>query len=344
MPYSWGISRLSSLKNQLVVSTETMLQSCEVFLWCLAAILFFPARVCVCRSRPSAEKEDKRWTPFSSSCQSGQPQGPLNPDMSRWLSYMQGGWRWGLGPCAFRLVWPARRGKPEGQREAPDRRKKEQLFWLSLTFQMWSNLITSHPNTLKLQNILKPQEPVRYESVWIQQTVARLLVQWSPVSCCVCLHILAGISPHIACLTSLGLPVRHTLLGSEPQLGCLLVVPWDPQPGFSFSHSVSPSRALTHPTQFVNLLFSPPCQTVVEAELCLAPHHLCRAQPSAWRSLTCTTSECIRGLPIPWPAMVCFTSSSVKSSTFFIHITEFPWGPNKGRNLLLKGTKGCVKL
>ena len=51
----------------------------------------------------------------------------------------------------------------------------EQLFWLLLTFQMWSNLIISPPNTVKLQNILKPQEPVEYESVWIYQTISHLV-------------------------------------------------------------------------------------------------------------------------------------------------------------------------
>lgn len=128
----------------------------------LPAILFFPAWVYLCRFRPSAEKiGNKRLFPLPVS-----PASLKASSLWRIPAVVPAGWWGGLETCVLSLVWPMRPGKPEGQREVPDRRKKEQLFWLSLTFQMWSNLITSHPNTVKLQNILKPQEPVRAPKVF----------------------------------------------------------------------------------------------------------------------------------------------------------------------------------
>lgn len=168
---------MSSLKNHLVGSSETMSQSCEVSVLCLvpARPSFSSWNRCISAGpglHLRRKTGHKHLFPLSVIPATHKAPSPLARPCCRTVRETGGG----FGTCVFSCVWPDRGGKPEGQCEAPDRWKKEQLFWLSFTLQMWSNVIMSHPNTVKLQNILKPQEPVRYESVWIHQTLLHLLV------------------------------------------------------------------------------------------------------------------------------------------------------------------------
>lgn len=169
----------------------------------------------------------------------------------------------GLGTCVFSCVWPDRGGKPEGQCEAPDRWKKEQLFWLSFTLQMWSNVIVSHPNTETPEHSEAPGDCEVWKCFDSPDSFASPCLVVSRMLLCSREHPCWYFSPHRLPYL-LGPPCETHPPRSESLLGCLLLIPGDPQPDFCFSHCF-PTLALTPHSSFKRLC-SPLSWRLMEAE------------------------------------------------------------------------------